>query len=803
MQEVHTKWVGKPVERFEDVRFTSGLGTYIDDIELPGMLYGGILMSPYAHAKIKSIDVSDALKDPNVVAVITGKEVKEKTKLVRPRAVRQVEQYVMAVDKAIFVGQPVAAIAVTDRYAVEDALELIRVEYEPLKPVVEIEDALDPNSPRIFEELNSNIIMEDRLIFGDVDGDFRRADVVVRERFRLHRFSSTPLETFGVIASYDPGWGELTVYANDQQPGRSIANLSYMLDIPTNRIRFVIPDVGGGFGIKLIVWPFEVIMSLLSIKTGRPVKWIQTRTEHLTAWTHTPDAMIDVEMALKRDGEILSIKVRDVENDGTFIHTTGLYSMIKFATICGCYKIKSVQFEPVSVVTNKGPVVQNRGVGKPGMIYVLERTVDIAAKALNMDPAEIRFRNFIQPNDFPYTTPSGEVYDSGDYPALLRRALEAVNYQQFRREQAELRAKGRYLGIGISASIEPGTSNIGYYYITRMKEGKEPDFYGADEGASVSVEPDGKVRVVLGSMDIGTGHETVARQVVADVLGVSPNDVYVMPGFDSRTSPYVGYSGTFSNKFHDVDVGAMIGAARLVREKILKIASHLLEISEEDLEISDGRVSVRGIPDKSLTFAQIAAIAYNKVLSLPPGMEPGLRATYVYKSPHCKIPRRDHFNVQVPKSSSVHIAIVEVDVHTGSVKILRYVIVHDCGNMINPKIVEGLIEGATLHGIAAVMMEEFVHNEEGQNVTATFADYLKPSTTESIKYEIYHHTTPSPFTPLGSKPVGEGGAIASMPAVVNAVEDALSPFGVRIRQLPLTPDRVLRLIEEARTKVSK
>lgn len=799
MQEA-ARWVGRSIQRFEDTRFASGKGSYIDDIELPAMLHAAILTSPYPHARIRSINVEKALRSPDVAAVITGRDVKERTRPVRPRAVRQVEQYVMAVDKAIFMGQPVAAIAATDRYAAEDALELIEVEYEPLKAILSIEEALDPSSPPIFEDAGSNVLMQDRFVFGDVERDFAEADVVVKERFRLHRFSSTPLETFGCIASYDEGLGELTVWANDQQPGRSVSILSGMLGIPLNRVRLIIPDVGGGFGIKLVLWPFEVMMSLLSMKTGRPVKWIQSRSEHLTAWTHTPDSLLEVEMALKKDGTVTSLRLRDIENDGSFIHTAGIYALIKFATMTGCYRIRSMMFEPLSVVTNKGPVVQNRGVGKPAMNFVLERMMDIAARELGIDPAEIRFKNFIQPDEFPYTTPSGEVYDSGDYPATLRRALEAAGYGRLREMQSEMRRVGRYIGIGMSAGIEPGTSNIGYYYLPKMREGGEPDYYGADEGASVSVEPDGRIRVILGSMDIGTGHETAARQVAADVLGVSPDQVYVMPGFDSRVSPFVGYSGTYSNKFHDVDVGAIIGAARIVREKMLRIAAHLLEAREEDLEVRDGRIYIKEAPERGLDFAYIASIAYNKVLALPPGLEPGLRATYVYRSPHCKRPNRENFNVQVPKSNSVHIAVVEVDAETGVIRILKYVVVHDCGNMINPKIVEGMVEGATLHGIGAALIEEFVYNADGQNVTTTFADYLKPSTLETPKIEIHHQATPSPFTPLGTKPVGEGGAIPSMAAIANAVEDALSPLGVRINQLPLTPSRVFGLISAARER---
>ncbi|HZD39734.1 MAG TPA: xanthine dehydrogenase family protein molybdopterin-binding subunit, partial [Terriglobales bacterium] len=518
---VTRNWVGKAVPRQEDMRFVKGEGSYVDDLDMECHQVA-ILRSPHAHARIKNIDISKAQALPGVVAILTGKEVATQTKPVSARAItRPATQYVMAVDKVRYVGEPVAAVAAEDRYIAEDALELIEVEYDPLPPVVKIEDALKEDAPLVFEEAGTNVLMHDLMEHGDMAAAYKEADLVLKESFKVHRYSSTPLEPWAIIADYEPAGDSFHIWANDQQHGRSITNVCNVLGIPIHKLRLEIPDSGGGFGIKLALWPYMAILALLAKKSNKPVKWIQTRREHLMAGSHAPDAHVDIELALKKDGTLLGVSIKDIENDGSFVHTAGIYGLIKFATMVGCYKLKATKAELLSVVTNKGPTVQNRGVGKPTMIFVLERMVDLAAKKLGLEPTEIRFRNFVHPEEMPYTTPSGEIYESGDYPGCLRKALDLVGYEDLKKQRDAERKKGRYIGIGVSAGVEPGTSNLGYYYTARGT----PEYTGNAEGAIVSVDYDGNVNVLLGSVDTGQGHATTVAQVIADMLGITPDHV--------------------------------------------------------------------------------------------------------------------------------------------------------------------------------------------------------------------------------------------------------------------------------------
>ncbi len=460
---VTRKWVGQPVPRKEDLRLVKGEASYVDDLDID-CYYVGIFRSDYAHARIKSIDTSRAQALKGVLAVITGKEVALETKPIPARAItKPARQYVMAVDKVRYVGEPVAAVVAQDPSIAEDALDLIDVEYEPLRPVVKIEDAIKEDAPVIFEEAGSNILMHDKMVHGNIEEAYKEADLVVKEYFKVHRYSSTPLETWAIIAQYDAAKESYVAWANDQQHGRSIVNVCNLLGISSDKFRLIVPDSGGGFGIKLALWPYTVILCLLAKRVDKPVKWIQTRREHLLAGTHAPDVNMEIELAVKKDGRITGLSMKDMNNDGSFIHTAGIYGLIKFATMVGCYNIKATSAELMSIVTNKGPTVQNRGVGKPTMIFVLERMVDLVAKKLRIDPMEVRFRNFIQPEQMPYTTPSGEIYESGNYPECLRKALSLIGYEEFKKEKGELGKQGKYIGIGISAGIEPGTSNLGYY----------------------------------------------------------------------------------------------------------------------------------------------------------------------------------------------------------------------------------------------------------------------------------------------------------------------------------------------------
>ncbi|MBI2318840.1 MAG: xanthine dehydrogenase family protein molybdopterin-binding subunit [Betaproteobacteria bacterium] len=791
---VTRNWFGKPVRRDADTRFVKGEGSYVDDLNMD-CVYAGFVRSPHAHARLGKIDTSKAEALKGVLAVMTGPEVAALTKPVGARAItRPARQHVMATGKVRYVGEPVAVVVAEDRYTVEDALDLVEVEYEPLPVVVDIDDAMKEGAPLVFEEAETNVLLHDTLTHGDIDGAFRQADLVVKEQFRIQRFSSTPLENWAIIAKHEKGTDSFVVWANCQQPGRSIVNVCGCLGIPVNKLRFIVPDSGGGFGIKLALWPYIVSQCVVARKVDKPVKWIQTRREHLLAGTHTPDCVVDLELALKRDGKVLGLKIRDRQNDGSFVHTAGIYNLIKFATMVGCYDIKATQAELMSIVSNKAPTVQNRGVGKPAMIFTLERLMHRAAVQLGLDPAEIRFRNFVQPEQMPHTTPSGEIYESGNYPETLRKALAQIGYDGVKKEQESLRKQGKYIGVGLSASIEPGTSNLGYYYTSRGT----PEYMGNAEGAIVSMDYDGNVNVLLGSVDEGQGHATSVAQVVADMLAFTPERVTMNTHMDSLVSPFLGHSGCYANRFNDVDMGAVIMATKKVRDKVLKIGAHMLGVPEGEVRLKDGAVCSAAEAKKSAPFKDIATVAYKQILLLPKGVEPGLKEVAYYKNEIAKMPGKEDFNVQMTHSNSVHAAVVEVDVESGMVSFRKYVIAHDCGRHINPGIVDGMAIGSTVHGIGTVLLEEFIYDENGQILTTSFVDYMKPLAVGLPRFELTHLESPCPTSLLGTKAVGEGGAIGSLAAIANAVEDALAPFGVKVTSLPITPEKVMRAIRETK-----
>ncbi|MBO0891340.1 MAG: xanthine dehydrogenase family protein molybdopterin-binding subunit [Acidothermales bacterium] len=787
-----SNWVGRRAPRKEDARHLYGRARFLDDLPFEGGAIA-ILRSPHPHARIVSVDTSRALADPRVLAVVTGEDVRRETSPVASRSVTApVTQYVMAVDKVRWVGEPVVAIAAVDMFAAKDALDLVDVEYEPLPSVADVDAALAGDAPLIYDDIDSNVLVHDEIAHGPMAQAFDDAAFVVRETYRVGRFSSTPLEPYALTVAYDANNEVYDVVANDQQPARSIGNITKALGVPTANVRLSVPESGGSFGIKLAIWPYALIGCLLAKRAGRPLKWIQTRTEHMLGGTHTPDVKMEMELPVGADGKILAMRLRSKENDGAFIHTAGIYGLIKFATAVGPYTIGAASIDLMSVVTNRGPVVQNRGVGKPAMTFALERSVDRAARRLGMDPAEFRLRNMVPPEAMPYTTPAGEIYESGDYPETMRRALELGRYREFREKQAVARAEGRLLGIGLSAGIEPGTSNIGYYSLLKGTT----DYNGSSEGAVVGIEVDGQVTVRTGSVDTGQGHETTICQVVADMLGITPEDISFDTFFDSTRSPYTGQSGAYSNRFNDVEVGAVITATERVRAKVRTLAAYLLEAKEEDLVLGDRAVHVAGDASRSVAFGELAKVAYNKVVLLPPDMEPGLRVMAYYRNPMAKPPDRGDFNVQLTHSNSVHVVVVEVDKGTGMLDFLKYAIVHDCGRQLNPAVVEGMAIGSTVHGIGGALLEEFQYDDAANPLATSFQTYLKPVAQTVPRIELGHLESPCPYTLLGTKATGEGGSITSLAAIGNAVEDALSPYGVQVNSLPITPEKILRGIRD-------
>ncbi len=788
-------WVGRPLKRLEDPRFLRGRATYIDDLGFPGLLHVAMLRSPHAHARVVRLDASAAAALPGVAAVLTGEDVARAMPPLSPLIPipNPPRTYPLAVGRVRYVGEPVAAVAAQDRATAEDAVELIRAEYERLPAVVDPERALAPEAPTLFDEMGSNVLWHDTLTYGDVDGAFAAARTVVRERFTIHRYVSTALETFGVIAHVEPGTGLVTIWSNDQRPGLTTGVVAAALGVPQNRLRLLALDIGGGFGNKRKA-PYLILAALLARATGRPVKYVEDRRENLTALAHAANGVMEAALAVDGDGRFLAITLRDIVDEGCNLQNPTLHSLLKLGNIVNCYRIGAVRFEAYSVLTNKCPSGANRGIGKPAMCFAIERLVDLTARRLGRDPAELRFANLVQPSEFPYETPVGASYDSGDFPGTLRRALALADYAGLRATQAAARREGRLVGIGIAAAVEPSSSNLSSYMLATGKGGTS----GVGEAALVRVELDGSVRVATGNVASGQGYPTVIAQIVADELGVTPPDVAVSPWFDSHENPWMFSSGNFSNKFSGTDTGAIVGAARAVREKILAIAAHVLEAAPGDLELREGAVGVRGVPGRRVTLAQIAGAAYRDLLALPPGAAGGLEARHYYVNPAAGRPdAARRVGVQLTFSNSAHVTAVEVDRATGAVRFLAYAIAHDCGREINPLLVEGMVHGSTAHGIGATLLEEFVYDDEGQLLTTSFMDYLKPTALDVPAFRVEALETPSPRTPLGAKGVGEGGAIPSLAAIANAVEDALAPLGVTIRHLPLTPARLWEAIRRA------
>jgi 2-furoyl-CoA dehydrogenase large subunit len=765
------------------------------------MLQAMILRSPHAHATILSVDPSEALKNPNVFAVITPADVKTLTKPFKPGRYaaglkRPIDEYAGAVGKVRYVGEPIGAVAARDRGAAEDALELIQVDYDPIRPVVDVREAIKPSSATLFDELGTNLAWQGSLSYGDIEGAFKSADRVVKENLKIHRYSSTPLEPFAVIASYDAGSKRLTVWVTAQVPEVIYDGLREALGLQD--IRVIIPDVGGGFGQKIhLIRKYVVLVTLLAMKAGRPVKWIEDRTEHMMAGGHACAQEFEAEAAVKNDGTVLGLRFKEYDDVGGSISTLTIHFTNKLNNLSNTYRTPAIHMEGFAVVTNKCPVIPNRGIGKPGMCYIWERMMDRVAQELNLSPIEVRRKNLIQPNEMPYQTISGNIYDSGDYPGLLTTLLETIDYDKLREEQRREREKGRLIGIGIVIGVEPGGRNAARD-MAIFPEMKEPPGSGGINGATIKLEKNGTLSLHLGSPNCGQAHETTTAQVAADILGTAPDQISTSIPFDSDLSPWGVAAANSGNNFHLYDIGAIHGAATRLREKILKLSAHVLNVDAKELTIDNGVVQVPGSATKKVTFAELGRIAYNNQHLIPDDMEAGLQATFYYTFPHAKpnmIPGADRLvRAQFTFSAGAHAAVVEVDKATGKVEVLRYLIVGDNGTVINPDVVNGQVYGSAAHGIAVALGEGFIYSPEGQPLTVTYLDYGKCSTAETPKVEVIHRPSPSPYTTLGQKAAGEGAAIPSPAAIASAVEDALKPFGVKVCDLPLTPEVVWRLV---------
>lgn len=777
--------LGAGVRRTEDPRLITGRGTYVDDIVLPNTVYLAILRSPYAHAKIKRIDTSKARKQPGMIAVTTGQELRKSVDYLQlgwdGSAVgsKVPRRYPLTVDKVRCVGDPVAAVVADDPYRARDAVEAIAVEYEPLPTVIDSERALGKNAPLVHDELGTNETWHVQLKAGDVDKALREADLVIRQRITNQRLVPAAIETRGVVASYDAGSKILTLWSATQIPHLLRRYLSFTLRLPENRIRVIAPEVGGGFGSKLNFYPEEAIAPHLSMVLGRPVKWTEDRRENMTSTIHGRAYVCYVEAGFKKDGTIVGVKLKVISNVGAYyMHLTPVLPHLTGLMLTGCYKVPNVRYDAHVVLTNTMAMDAYRGAARPEATYIIERLMEMAARKLKLDPAEIRLKNFIQPQEFPFRTAIGLVYDSGNYPLALKRALEIVQYHKFRTEQRKAWSEGRYIGIGLSCYTEicgwgPSAGVEAAYPKANAVIGKWE--YGA-----VRLDASAKVTVETGSSPHGQGNETTWAQIVEDQLGVPMKDVVVVHG-DTGLVPYGG--ATYASRSASVGGVAVYMACQKVKEKAKKIAAHLLKGPLDEVAFEVGKAYLRGSPGKVVTIQQIAQAAY-VADTLPEGMEPGLEASHFFDPPNFTFP----FGTVV--------VTVEVDGGTGEVKLLKYVSVDDCGNVINPMIVEGQIHGGAAQGIAQALYEEVVYDDNGQLLTSTLADYFVPTAYEIPSFRTERTITPSPSNPLGVKGVGEAATIGTPPAVVNAVVDALSPLGVTHVDMPLKPERIWKIIQE-------
>jgi CO/xanthine dehydrogenase Mo-binding subunit len=763
------------------------------------MLHAAIVRSPYAHARILGIDAAAARQLPGVVAIITGAEAAELCDPMPdfgPDPARHTWRC-LAFEKVRNVGEGVAVVVAESRHIAEDACDLVEVTYEPLPAVVDPEAALAPDAPLVHEALGSNVAYTRKFDFGDVDGDFADSEVVVSDRLRWHRSGGQPLETVGAIAQYDRGTGMLTIHENSLSFTSYLFLLAMTLKVPANKLDVRAVPAGGSFGSKLWAVKTAAIAGMCAKATGRPVKFIEDRVDNLSNSDHCgSDRVYNVELAAMRDGTLRSLRIKVVDDYGAYLQFGVGHHGNALAQVTGPYRIGSVSYEVHAVVTNKCQQGAYRGFGSEVNNWMLERMVDLLARKLELDPVEIRRRNLIGPEEFPYFIPTGNVYDSGDYAEVLRKALELVGYEEWRAEQERARQEGRYVGIGLCSCQERSVFSATEFWFW-FDEPAAP-VTSTPESITLSVDATGGVSATLYSCAFwGNSPETMVAQLVAEQLDVDPATVNVVYGGSNTGLPATGPGGS---RFTVMIAGAIEGAVGKIKDKAFKIAAHLLEAAPEDLEWSDGGVAVKGTPTARKSLGDIAVMAHLFKHSLPDDIESGMEAGQVFDHPYTTMPSADRSSLGVfyPfMGHACHIAVVEVDVETGAVEFLKYVAVHDCGTMVNPRSLEGHIVGGTAQGLGTALLEQFVYTDDGNLLTQSYFDYLMPSALEVPEVLIGHHETPSPYTPYGIKGGGEAGRMMAPAAIASAIEDALAPLGVRVHTLPATPERVLTWIEEA------
>jgi carbon-monoxide dehydrogenase large subunit len=772
------KYFGASVRRREDPRLLRGEGRFVDDLRLPGLLHAAFVRSPHAHARVRAVRTAAALQIPGVARVFCFADLAPRLKPLPlfgapPPGLaaairfdlRQAAQYALCRDRARHVGEIVAMVVAASRAEAEDAAERIEVEWEPLPAAGDAHVAAEPGAPLVHSEWGTNVAVAFQHAIGDTEAAFAAADVVVADTFHSQRYVGMPLETRGVVAHWDRRDGTLTTWNSTQVAHFVQQGLAAALDLPPHKIRVIAPDLGGGFGTKASGYPEDVLIPLAAQALGQPVKWIEDRREHMMGAAHARHQSHEIALAARRDGTILAVRDRIWLDLGAYNVWGIVLPYNTVAHLLGPHRVRDLRVDVRGVVTHKTPNAPYRGAGRPETVFAMDRAVDRLARELRLDPADVRRRNYIRSDELPwdlgmpYRDGNSLVYDSGDFPRALEAALKAAGYDAFRREQPALRARGIHRGIGISGYVE-GTA------------------IGPFEGATVKLDLAGRVLVATGAVNSGQGHETAFAQVAADALGV-PLDWVTVVGGDTQAVPFG--VGTFASRSAVTAGNSIADACHQVREKLLRAAAGVLEAAPGDLEIEDGRAFVRGAPGSAVPLSRVIQAA------LPTFARPGVAPPDFEASAYHHVPT-------VTYASAVHVAQVEVDVGTGHVRLLRYVVAHDCGRVINPLIVDGQVHGGVAQGVGGALFEEMVYDEQGQLLTGSLVDYLVPTAMELPRIETVHMECPSPRNPLGTKGMGEGGAISPPAAIANAVEDALAPFGVRVTRTPLSPAAVLALI---------
>lgn len=788
------------VSRLHEGKRVFGLESqYVADLNpVPNIHHAAIVRSPFAHARIVRIDASAALAMPGVVGILTGEDVRAWCLPFPVSAEKPGAYYPCAIEKVRYAGEPVAVVVATDRYVAEDAQHQVVVDYEPLPAVASIEAAISPSASLLHEEEGTNVAIDRLLDYGDVDRAFSAADVTLQKRYVFPRYQSFPLEGYGVIASYNRSDGRATIWANLHGPYSMFTVLAAALRMPLSKLRVITsPDVGGSFGNKIVIYPYIALMTLASRKLGVPVKWIEDRAESLAASSCGADRVTDIEVAATRAGEVLAMKMVLKDNVGAYIRAPEPGCLFRpIGNYVNGYRFRNLRVRAMAVMTNMCPTGPNRGYGCQQHYFAMERIMDELAVEVGKDPADIRLLNLIRPEELPYRTPTGGLYDSGDYPAALNRALELSSYRSFRSRSADPApaGTGSWTGIGIAAAVDPSTSNMGYMDVSRKASERRPGMFktGSVETARAYVDAAGGITVELCTAAEGQGHETAAMEIMAVELGISPSDVSVVGGMDTAIKPWTVSSGTYASRFATVGASALVATARRLKQNLVQVAAHFLNVPADTLVYQAGRVISTDDPKVSLSLRDLARRFHWSAGALPPELSAACTVEGTFSAADMDYPNeRDQVNSSAVYAFGVDVAVVEIDKETLDIRIKKYCSVHDAGNILHPRLVKGQVTGAALHGIAGALYEQLQYSETGDFLTGTLMDYLCPTVAEIPEEMLTDYLIiPTPKTLTGAKGLGESSAQTAPIAVANAVADALRHAGLEITELPITPSRL-------------